>query len=406
MNPTPHLSRRSFGRFYTGTAFLYSADQFISLTLVWGVLRLTSSPLMAALALILNQVPTVVVGLVGPHRAAPRHHMSLPAMAGGVLVAGFAVASALKLPGDLALWALLAAGAVTGWVEAILAPLAQASLMQGLPEDARVMGSRNYEIVSRFPRLVSPLLGGALLGSGGLGAPLGLAAVALLGSGVAFRGWPIPHALSERRDSGLKAGRRALGKDSWLKMALSVRATTNFFWPAFTLSLPLIAMARFHGGAFTYGVLLATYSLGTLLSTIALGQLARTHLRRLYFLSWSLTGMGFIGTAFSPTLALAIVATFVAAVGGPVVHMALDTHIGTAVNREDQASLFAFQRLVMSTLSLAGFYAMGLFLSLQPTTLVLGLAGGILVTSGLLGSVMSSQVPTQDITFPAAKDAL
>ena len=68
-------------------------------------------------------------------------------------------------------------------------------------------------------------------------------------------------------------------------------------------------------------------------------------------------------------------AAALAGAGSPWVHMALDTHIGTEVAPEDQATLFAFQRFVMSAMSIAGGIAAGaILLSAAPAQAVGGAA--------------------------------
>lgn len=348
---------------------------------------LTHSPILLAAAVVLHALPQVMVGIFGPHSLGGARSMGAIAAAGGLLLSVTAV-GALSLPAGAPLIYILLLGALMGgWVNAVAVPLSQAALMQSLPADARVLGSRNYELSSRVPMLVAPILGGVAVGVGGIRPMFAASAALLLLTAVALRGWPSPEATTDgaTRFHALRLSLSVLRRDSWLVTALSVRGLNNLVWPAISLGLPLLVVLNFRANAAAYGILLTSYAFGTLSSAALSARLRREHLRWLYFASWVVTGVGFIVVAAAPTLSEAIWGSVLAGVGGPFVHIALDTHIGTAVEPAAQAALFSFQRLLMSTLSVGGSFLIGWWLTRTSPADAIGGAGILVAAIGFAG---------------------
>lgn len=387
-------------RFFGATALLYSADVLLSVVLAWGVFALTHSALWLAVAVSLPQIPKMFAGAFGPQSYTGARSMAEVA----AFAAGIAGVFALLLAGargPMAAFWLMAGGFAVAFADASLVPLGQASLMQRLPRAGRVLGSRNYELWSRLPRLVAPLVAGTVLGFG-LAPALALTALFMLLCGALLRGWPLPQVHHAHESSALRLSLGIVRRDNWLKAALGVRGLGNLLWPAYTLALPILVRLRLHGNALSFGVLAALYGLSTLIATGLAGRLPLGHLRLLYYVSWAISGCGLLITALSPTLVLAAAGTLLLGLGSPVIHMALDSHIGSEVPEQAQGAVFSFQRLLMAALALLGTYGMGILVAALGAGLTLAFAGATTVACAACGGILvitgSRSTAAQDAT--------
>lgn len=379
--------------FYLGITALYGANQLLVLTARWGIAAAGGSaatggtPLLLAATVVLPMLPQIGVGFLGPERTGGRRPLHATALLGAVAVGGAAALSwAPGGSGAVLAALLLAATLFGGWANALAVPGSQAALMQTLPKAQRVRGSRDFEIASRLPTVLAPIAGGALIAAlgvrpalAGVAVLLGLAAAAFFSRRTTGRSAPLRAGLALHRSL------HVLRDDPWLRAALVVRGISNLFWPAYMIGLPLLVLDRLHGGAGSYGGLLALYGASVLTAAALSGRLRRAQLRRIYFVSWAVTGGGFVLVATAPTLPLAALGVILAGAGSPYVHMALDTHIGTEVAPEDQTALFAFQRLVIGAMSLLGSLAAAWLLTRATPAQAIGLAGILLAAAGLGG---------------------
>ncbi len=397
----PRRGTHSLRPFYVGIVFLYSAYVLLLQGVRWGLAGAAGSSFLLAATVALPVLPQVLAGLVrlefiGGRR--PLHATMLIAAAaiGVIALASFAAGGAVFAA------LLLVAALVGGWADALAVPQSQASLMQTLPSAARVRGSRNFELASRLPSVLAPIAGGALIYA--LGLPWTLAAVAglLALGGLFFRGRDMlrRNEAAVRKTVTLGRSIALIRHDRWLLTALLVRGVSNLAWPAYTITLPLLVLHRLHGSAAAYGVLLSLYGISVMLATALSGGLRREWLRQIYFLSWTVTGLGFGLLAVAPSLPLGGLGAVVAGASSPYVHMALDTHIGTEIPPGDQASLFAFQRLVISAMSIVGSGLVGFALLRATPDEVLFAAGAMLAAAGLAGT-MSGRLDLRRLSPPA-----
>jgi hypothetical protein len=385
---SPGGGTRSLRPFYFGIVFFYSAYVLLLQGVRWGLAGAAGSSFLLAATVALPVLPQVLAGLLRLESIGGRRPLHATVLIAAGALGALALVS-FAAGGPVLAGLLLAATLVGGWADALAVPQSQASLMQALPTAARVRGSRNFELASRLPSVLAPIAGGALIYALGLPWTLAAAAGLVALGGVFFRGRD-----TLRKDEA--AGRKTLtlGRsialirhDRWLLTALLVRGLSNLAWPAYTIALPLLVLHRLHGGAAAYGGLLGLYGVSVMVAAALSGGLRREWLRQVYFLSWVVTGLGFGILAVAPSLPLAGLGAVVAGASSPYVHMALDTHIGTEIPPEDQASLFAFQRLVISAMSIIGSSLVGLALLRATPGEVLFGAGAILAAAGIAGAV-------------------
>jgi MFS family permease len=374
--------------FLIGTAGLYGADMALSVVLTWSVLALSHSPLLAAVALILNSLPQVITGIVGPARMGVGEHPSrLLFVCGGGLLAMGVLALVVRGTAPLVDLLLLAA-VVEGLGNAAVIPVAQAWWMGLTPPGEKVRAARDYEIASRIPRILAPVVGSLLLAAGRLGP-----ALAVIGLGFLLAAWNWRGRVTVE-DGALRAlawseGLRALGHDRWLLAALALRGLSNVLWPAYSIGLPWLVLTRFHQSPFTYGLVTTMYGLSTIALAWPAGRMATRILRRWYMAAWGLTGAGFVALGLSGDVLAVFLAVLLVGLGSPMIHMGLDAHIGAEIPQQRQASVFAFQRFVMGIAGLVGLYAVGWLLTSLSTDIVLMVTGAAIVVSAAAAAAIA-----------------
>lgn len=333
--------------FYLGVAWLYAANSLFLTLLLWQMLAITHSPIWVSIAVATGAVPTVIIGLTGPEWGT-RGRMALWLAALGILMAIGAPAIA-RSP-----WGLVGAALLEGWINAGVVPKAQAWLMVHVPPDETPTASSRFEVASRTGMVAGPLLGGASLTVLGATGATCLTAALFVAAAVAWWSLQDVRQAHQRQSARRQDAWQAIRQDRFLMTALSVRAGSNLLWPAFTVAIPLLIVHPWHAHALGYGAIRTLWGLSTVLGTIVIIPRLLKHLKASYFLSWVLTGAAFCGIGQSTHLRAAFVWVAVGALSSPVVHVALDSHIGTQIPSRDQSAVFAIQRLVMAVVSLAG----------------------------------------------------
>ncbi len=392
----PAADSSDAGRFLVGTASLYGADMALTVVLTWSVLRISHSPPLAAVALILNGLPQVLTGILGPARMGAGHHPARLVLICGALLLGLgATAGATGRP-EYLLALLLLAALIEGLGNAAAVPVAQAWWMRRADPGAKVRAARDYEIASRLPRILAPVAGSLLLVAGRL-AP----ALAVVGLGFMLAGWSwrgrLTMAGASFRPLAWSEGRRALARDRWLLSALLLRGLSNLLWPAYAIGLPWLVMTRFHQSPLTFGLITTLYGLSTIALAWTAGRLKLTALGRGYMAAWALTGFGFVMLAQSPDIIWVYLSVLFIGLGSPFIHMALDAHIGSAIPGEQQASVFAFQRFVMGVAGLVGLYGVGWLLESQGTTAVLTATGLGIVAATIIAAISAERARASSV---------
>ncbi len=377
------LRRRPYSGFYGATAVIYAAAAMFRIELVWILLQATRSAVGVTLGLVAMELPLLVVGLLGPERLGQGHRRIavLPLYMGVAMLL-----AALGLPlTTAAVPILLALALLQGWWDGLLIPLLQSRLMN-YPDDApRTHRSAGFEVASRVGNIAGPVLAGVLLADPGRTVALAAAGVlmaaaaGLLANNAVVKA-PATSTAGESSSplTDLAGSIAAVRARPWLSLALGVRGVSNFLWPAFTIGIPLLVLSPWHGGATGYGVLRALWGLSTVGATLLLTTPAiLARLKSAYFVSWAVSGLGFLLLGVSPGYAWAVGATLVGGMGSPLVHVALDSEIGEHIPPAQQGHVFALQRLVMSALILIGLLVLG------PLVSVLG-AARVLLGAGLV----------------------
>ncbi len=371
-------------RFFIGLPLYYMAENMWTIVLLWRVLKLTHSPVWMAWGVAAQTIPMVVVGIWGAHRGGGK---TLSYLVGAqVLAMG---SGAWLAPGQAI--GLIVLAALNGWLYARVIPSAQAYLMRTTSDPHLSRASARYELGSRVGVLLGPVVGGASL----VVLPVGwiLTVIAVLWAAVwwTWRGIPqdlvtrAPGAQEKTTWSGFHQAVTVVARDRFLGTALVIRGMNNLLWPAFTLAIPLLSLEVWHAGAGGFGVLRSVWGLSTILGTLVVVPLFVNRLQSVYFLSWLVSGIGFFAIAVSPLYAWALAASVIGALGSPLVHVALDTHIGRHIDKDLQGRLFALQQFIMSVLNVMGLGLVSWGLEVTTPGTLLATAGIIMMMAALFG---------------------
>ncbi len=379
-------------RFFLGLPLYYLAENMWTIVLLWLLLKLTHSPIWMAWGVAWQTIPMVVVGIWGPHRGGGRTLSRL--IAGQVLAMALGAGLFPHEP-----IGLIAIAAVNGWLYARVIPAAQAYLMRTAPSGKLSHASARYELLSRLGMLLGPALGGGVLM---ILPPNGiLFALAMLWAGVSWCwiGIPLVAAVTDHNPrqkvwSGFGHAVKIVVRDRFLGTALVIRGVNNLLWPAFTLAIPLLSLHLWHTGSGGFGILRSAWGLSTILGTIVVVPLLVDRLKSVYFLSWLVSGLGFLGIAISRDYAWALAAAVMGAFGSPLVHVALDTHIGHHIDQEWQGRLFALQQFIMSLLSVIGLSLVSWGLAITRPQTVLATAGILMMVAAMVGLAWWHKVRT------------
>lgn len=321
-------------------------------------------------------VPTIVVGTTGPDWG---HGGSL---AQWTIIEAFVIlVLTIASPRRAIVW--IAAAGLLGWYSARIIPKAQSLMMQSTATNRRPLASARFEVASRSGRIVGPLLAGGLLAlSGPYGTVVALMALLLAAS---LLWWRVPQPVFNDAATRLQwhEALSALTHQDFLRTGFIVRMLTNLAWPAFTLGIPLLVLDRWHTQSIGYGVFRSVWGISAVLGTLIVMRTRHwsRYLRPFYFLSWALTGLGFILIGLSGNYVMALLMTILASIGSPLVHVALDTEIGQSIPPDRQAHIFALQRLLMNGMNLIGLALISILLTHLKASFVLVTSGIFMVGS-------------------------
>jgi Transmembrane secretion effector len=184
-----------------------------------------------------------------------------------------------------------------------------------------------------------------------------------------------------------------------LRRLLSAQAAAFVF---FALVLPIevvFAKETLDAGDTGYGFLLASWGAGMVTGSLLFAGLRKVSLRRLLWLSTLAIGVAYIGTAASPTLAVACAASFLGGTGNGIQWIALVTAVQTLTSAAQQARVLALLGSIASAMPGVGFVLGGAAAALAGPRLAFAIAGAGVLAVLALATIALRRV---DITIPPA----
>jgi len=327
-------------RLWASQVFSAMGDQLYLIAVAWLAVEAVGDH--GGLVVAAGSASAVVFGLVGgvyADRWDRRKTMVASDVLRALAVATVPIAAHL---GWVSVWHLGAVAVVVAGLDSLFDPALQASL-PALAGDAQTLRAANglMDATRRLARAGSPALAGALATVLPVAHFFTLDALSFVVSGAAilslgsrFRWKGARGDGSADGAKGLRAGiREAFGsvkESKVLAWAFSVTGLASaVFSSVIVVGAALLASRELGGDVGTYGLIVGAYGVGNVLSNLVVGSLPIRRPVAVLFLGKAVVGIGFLALAAAPTLWLALVATAVAAVGGPMGDLMLLTMIQT-----------------------------------------------------------------------------
>ncbi|MEV6328787.1 MFS transporter [Streptomyces sp. NPDC051909] len=399
----------------TGSAILSeTADEFISVALIWVVLTTTQSPVDAGLVVLCRRIPEIVSGpLLGPlfDRRPPVPLTILGYLTRGGSVAAIAVLAQLDL---LTLPVLLALCVFMG----VTNPLAKVGSRVLIP---RIVPAKDLQVANgvltigdQFPYLVGPALGGALAGFTGtwsLFVPAGMCLLALV--------ILMPLRTAGVRDVPGKADPKqappAAGRASWfgfrpmltIPVVRAMMLLTVLYYISYgplLTAIPVFASSELGTGGAGYGAMWSAMGVGALAGLVTIPRLARMRPAVVNSVGAALWGVVLLPLVLVDSLPVALAIMFV---GGVVWAPYAATEISviqSTVPDDQHGAVFGARRSVIVASSPTGAALGGLLLERMSSVQVIGLSAVACVVGGLVCLVLPSVRSTGPLT-PAGRPA-
>lgn len=325
--------RRNFRLFYFGQLVSLTGNWMQGVAQDWLVLQMTNDPVALGVVAAAQFVPVMILGLFGGLAAdvLPKR-LSLI----GTQVASMSLAlvlGLLVLLGHVQVWQVVCMAFLLGIVNAFDMPIRQSFVVEmvGRPDvgSAVALNSAAFNAA----RIVGPAIAGLLIGVIGVGAVFLVNAVTYL---LPITGYLRMHtsellpAVRTRLDhtvgavvDSLVEGLRYVRSTPVILLCIVMIGVVSTVALNFPVLGPLVARDVLHGGAETYGFLMAAAGVGSLVSALALAFGGRVSLGRV-FLGSMLLSIAVAGVGVSGLLPLSLV--LMAVVGWATVAMGATTN--------------------------------------------------------------------------------
>ena len=304
------LRVRNYRLFFLGQLVSVTGTWMQTVAQSWLVLNLTGSGVALGVTVALQFLPMLLFGMWGgllADRLDKRRLLVATQAAGGVLA--------------LALWGLVASGAVQLWMVYVLAfllgvvtmvdmPTRQSFVIEMVGPDEVPNAVGLNSAMFNTGRILGPAAAGVMIASFGIAPAFLVNAVsflAVIGGLLAmrpdelFRRVPAP-----RRRGEVRAGLRYVWTDPTLRSTLFLVAVLGLFGFNFVVVLPLLARFTFHGGAGLYSLFTALMSVGSLAGALVAASRAAPS-RVVLVGSGAAFGVLMLATAAAPTVLLTTV---------------------------------------------------------------------------------------------------
>jgi MFS family permease len=352
----------------------------------------TYSGLWVAAVLVVEFLPTIIVGLVlGPllDRLERRSLM----IAADALRVGVFVALPFATNAATVVALALVAGLATGFFR----PAVYAGIPNLVPDEQLPNANALLQTVENASWAIGPLVGGILTAGAGPSAAYGINAASFVVSialllQIAPRQLQSERALSRGHWSDLRDGFSAALHSPSMRAVLVGWGIASFAAGAGTVTEIFLAKNTFNAGDFGYGLLLGAIGAGLVLGSFASGEvLTRFGVARVYGVGLAVMALGYFATAASPNVWVAAACCIVVGVGNgtAIACNALLVQRGTFDVMRGRALTF----VMSATFAVAGVGngVGGLFVHRVGPRWIWGVAGGVLLVGALSGSALARQ---------------
>ncbi len=351
------LQSRNYRLFFAGQSVSLVGTWMQQVAMSWLVYRLTGSALLLGVVGFASQIPTFLLAPLAGVLADRWNRRRLLIVTQSLAMVQAALLAAAVLSGVVQVWQIIALSAVLGLVNAFDIPIRQSFVVELVDrkEDLGNAIALNSSMVNGA-RLIGPSVAGVLVASVGEGVCFILNAasyLAVIAAIAAMRIRPISrhgknkHILHELHEGFTYAfGFRPI------RAILLLLAVVSLMGMPYTVLLPVFAKKILHGGAHTFGFLMAAAGVGSLVSTIYLAsRRSVVGLGRVIAIAVALFGAGVAGFALSRSLPLSLLCLCLSGFGAMALVASGNTIIQTIVEDDKRGrvmSLFTMSFMGMT----------------------------------------------------------
>ena len=397
------LCYREYAILWLGQTISLLGDRAYTAALPFLVLSLGGNASQLSAALIFSSVPRLLfllVGGVAVDRVARRFAILVTDL---TQATALAVIASTLVAGSLRIWHVYALSAVFGSCSAFTLPAARGIIPEVVPDDALVAANALSGISREGTGILGPLMGAALVASGGVTLAFGADAVSFVLSALcmaaigAIRLAPIRARLGRTRDSRvsfvseIKDGFRLIAASQWLWATIVLFSVGNIFLNgSLAVGLPLLAQERL-GGPKVFGWVLSGIAGGSMLGAFLLGRSRRLARRGLLaYGGVALGGVALVLLSVSSGWWQAVCAGVLLGSSITVFSLVWDSTIQELVPREALGRVFSVDLLGSFALLPVGYLAIGLLVTRIGAANILLLGGVATIALAFVGLSLRS----------------
>lgn len=384
------LRQRHLAILWLSQVFSSVGDHLYTIAVTWTAVQLAGGE--AGLVVAAGSATRLVFGLLGgvfADRWDRRTTLIAVDLARGAAVA---VLPVLASTVGLQLWHLAAAAVVINGLSALFDPALQASLPALLP-DRHLLPAINglMDGTRRLALALGPSLAGWLVAYLPLPQFFTLDTITFLTSALAIAAIGRHFAPRPSRDHSARRGIvaeiaeaiRLTAAQPILAWFIATNTVSNVAWaPAFQVGTALFASQRLGADVGAYGFIVGAYGAGNIVSNLVIGSLAARRPEQMLVAARFVMALGFGILALAPNLAVTMLGSAVAAVGGPMGDIVLLTVLHESLPADQIGKVYAL-RLTGSSIGMSlGLLLAGPLFGALPVNVAIGLcAAGI----GIIG---------------------
>jgi MFS family permease len=384
------LRHRNYRLFFTGQSISMIGTWMQMVAMSWLVYRLTGSTWLLGVVVFASQFPTFLIAPFAGVLADRWNRRRLLLCTQTLAMLQAAVLACIVLTETAQVWQIIALSVLLGIINAFDIPVRQSFVVE-LVEDREHLGNAialNSSMVTGA-RLIGPAVAGVLIASIGEGWCFILNAVSFLAVIMTIAAMRLApkeprgekrHALHE-----LHEGFRYAYGFAPIRSILLLMMLISFAGMPYAVLMPVFAGNVLHGGAHTYGFLMAASGLGALASTVSLASRPSVlGLGRVIAIAAGIFGLGIAAFALSRIMLLSLLFLALAGFGSMALIASSNTILQTIVDDDKRGRLMSFFTMsFMGTTPFGSLLAgMGAERIGAQHTLLLGgtacLAGGLL----------------------------
>ena len=310
-------------------------------------------------------------------------------------------AAVLTLPlatlwGDITLPHLALVAAIIGALGSLFEPTLIAALPD-LTRNRQLLQAMNglMDVTSRLAKVIAPGLAGWLIAIMPLSHFFTIDAMTYGASALVIGS--LGYAFTQKRKVASNPGRqgviadirgalRLIQKHRPLYWGLAAIFVINIAWSAaFTVGVALLVDEKFGGGVRLYGLIVAAYGVGNVLSNLVIGNMTISNRTMTMFAGKVVVGLGFLLLAFAPTASLAMVASGLAALGGPMDDLMLLLFIQQDFPKDQIGKIYSARMTISNTGASLGLLLASPLFGLVDVSLGIAFCAMLMIGAGVVG---------------------